>query len=75
MDGTLIEDVNTYKYLSETLKYDGVSDNELRIRLDTATSIMMRLDNKYRTIKYHFSCEIQSIQVTNLINTVAKLEP
>ena len=36
MDGTLIEDVNTLKYIDVILTYDGVSDYELRIRLATA---------------------------------------
>ena len=45
MDGTLLEDVNTFKYLGATLQSNGVSDNELRIRLATATSAMVILDN------------------------------
>ena len=32
MDGTLLEDVNPFKYLGATLKSDGTSDNELRIQ-------------------------------------------
>ena len=60
MDGTLREDLNTFKYLGATLKSDAASDNELRIRLG----------------KYNFSCEIQPIQVTNqYCYTGAKLRP
>ena len=35
IDGTLLEDVNTFKYIDAKLTSDGVSDNELRIRLST----------------------------------------
>ena len=44
MDGMLLEDVKTFKYLGATLKSGGSSDNELRIRLETATSAMIRLN-------------------------------
>ena len=50
MDGTLLKDVNTFKYIGATLKSDGASDNELCIRLATATSVIVRLD-KYKTSK------------------------
>ena len=40
----LLEDVKTFKYLGATLKSGGSSDNELRIRLATATSAMIRLN-------------------------------
>ena len=33
---SILEDVNTFKYLGATLKSNGSSDNELRIRLATA---------------------------------------
>ena len=38
MEGTQLEDVNTFKYLGSTLKYDGSSKNELRIRLEIAVN-------------------------------------
>ena len=38
MDDTLHEDVNTFKYLNATLTPDAASDNEMLIRLATATS-------------------------------------
>ena len=37
MDGTLLEDLNTFKYLGTTLTSDGVSDNEICIQLATTT--------------------------------------
>ena len=45
MDGMLLEDVKTFKYIGATLKSGGSSDNELRIRLATATSAMIRLND------------------------------
>ena len=44
MDGMLQEDVKNFKYLGATLKSGGSSNNELRIRLATATSAMIRLN-------------------------------
>ena len=44
MDGILLEDVKIFKYLGSTLKSDGASGNKLRIRIATATSIMIRLN-------------------------------
>ena len=44
MDGILLEDVQIFKYLGATLKSDGASGNELRIRIATATSSMIRLN-------------------------------
>ena len=43
MDDTLVEDVNSFKYIRATLKSDGALDNELRIQLVTATSAMVRI--------------------------------
>ena len=55
MDGMLLEEVNPFKYLGATLKSDGASDNELRIRLAAATSAMVRLDNIWysKNITFH----------------------
>ena len=44
MDGTLLEDVNTFKYLGATLTSDGALDNEQRIRLATSMLVMVRLE-------------------------------
>ena len=44
LDGMLLENVKTFKYLGTTLKADGSSDNELQIRIATATSAMIRLN-------------------------------
>ena len=44
MDGILLEDVKIFKYLGATLKSDGASGNELRIRIATAISAMIRLN-------------------------------
>ena len=44
MDGILLEDVKIFKYLGATLKSDGAPGNELRIRIATATSAMIRLN-------------------------------
>ena len=44
LDGMLLENVKTFKYLRSTLKTDGSSDNELRIRISTASSVMIRLN-------------------------------
>ena len=44
MDGILLEDVKIFKYLGATLKSDGASGNELRIRIATTTSSMIRLN-------------------------------
>ena len=44
MDGILLEDVKIFKYLGATLKSDGASGNELRIRIATATSAILRLN-------------------------------
>ena len=38
----LLENVETFKYLGAILKIDGSSDNELRIRIATATSAIIR---------------------------------
>ena len=59
MDGVLLEDVKTFKYLEATLKSGGSSDNEFRIRLETATSAMIRLNviwtNKNISFKIKFN--------------------
>ena len=39
-----LENVETIKYVGAKLKVDGSSDNELRIRIATATSAMIRLN-------------------------------
>ena len=44
LDVMLLENVKTFKYLGATLKADGSSDNELRIRIATATFAMIRLN-------------------------------
>ena len=54
MDGTLLENVKTFKYLGSTLKSDGSSDNELRIRLATATSAMVKLGTIWQSKKIAF---------------------
>ena len=73
MHGALPEDVNTLKYLGTTLKSDAASDNELRIRLAAATSSMVILNTNMEQQKYKFSCRIQAIQVTNVINTAIRV--
>ena len=44
MDVILLEDVKTFKYLGATLTSGGSSDNELQIKLSTATSAMIILN-------------------------------
>ena len=38
MNGIILQDVKTFTYIGATLKSDGSSDNELRIRLEITTS-------------------------------------
>ena len=68
MDRMLLEYVNTFKYIGATLTPDGASDNELCIRLATATSAMVRLVKIWNR-KYHFSCKIQPIK-KSLISSI-----
>ena len=42
IDGMILEDVNTFEYVGAIIKAGGSSDNELRIILVTATSVMIR---------------------------------
>ena len=55
MYGTLLEDVNTFKYIGATLTSDGALYNELRIQLATAMSAMVRLDKIWnsKNITFH----------------------
>ena len=57
MDG-ILEDVKTFKYLGANLKSSGSSDNELRIRLATATYAMIII-NVIWTIVYCYSKSIR----------------
>ena len=45
LDGMLLDNVKTFKYLGATLKADVSSDKEIRIRIATATSAMIRLNS------------------------------
>ena len=81
MDGTLLENVKKFKYLGSTLKSDGSSDNELRIRLTTATSAMVKLGTIWQSKKIAFNVKynlyksfILSIGYT-YFSTAAKLGP
>ena len=57
MDGTILEDVKTFKYIGSTIKYGCSSKNELRIPLETDTSAMIRLNTiwskKYQIFKFN----------------------
>ena len=53
LEGISFENVETFKYVWATLKVDGLSDNELRICIATATSAMIRLNIIWTTIGTH----------------------
>ena len=65
LDGMLLENIKTFKYLGATLKADRSSDNELRIRIATATSAMIRLNiiwtSKNHSFKVKFNLYISLV--------------
>ena len=67
MDGTLLEEVKTFKYLSAKLNSDGASDNELHIRL--ATSEMVRLDNIWnsKNITFHVKYNLYKSLISSIL--------
>ena len=69
MDGMLLEDVKTFKYLGANLKSGGSSYNELRIRLSTATSAMIRLDVIWtsKNIRFKIKCNLYRSLVQSIL--------
>ena len=55
INGEELEEVNKFKYLGATLKKDGSSEGEIRIRIDTATSDIVRLDKIWTSKKINFT--------------------
>ena len=55
MNGEELEKVNQFKYLGATLKKDGSSEGEIRIRIATATTAIVRLDNIWTSKKINFT--------------------
>ena len=68
MDGTLLEDVKTFKYSDATLTSDRASDNELRIRLATATSVIVRLETIWNSTNINFHVKYNLYK--SLMNTL-----
>ena len=54
LDEMLLENIKTFTYLGATLKADGSSDNDIRIRIETATSAMIRLNFIWTSKKIGF---------------------
>ena len=54
MHGTILGDIKSFKYIGSTIKYDGLSENKLRIQLTTTTSEMIRLDTIWRSTNIRF---------------------
>ena len=55
MNGEELEEVNQFKYLGATLKKDGSSEGEIRIRIATATSAIVRLCKIFTSKKINFT--------------------
>ena len=55
MNGEELKEVNQFKYLGSTLKKDGSSEGEIRIRIATATSAIVRLDKIWTSKKISFT--------------------
>ena len=71
MDGTLLENVKTFKYLGSTLKSYGSSDNELRIRLATATSAMVKLGTIWQSkkkIEFHVKYNLYKSLILSILH-------
>ena len=49
MNGSLLEDVSTFKYLGATLNKDGTCTAEINSRIGAATSAMTKLPSFYKT--------------------------
>ena len=69
MDGTLLEDVNTFKYIGATLKSYRASDNELRIRLARTTSEMVRLEKIWnsKNIPFHVKYKLYKLLILSIM--------
>ena len=70
MNVTLLENVNTFKYIVVTLKSDGAkSDNELRIRLATSTSAMVRLGQIWnsKNITFHVKYNLYKSLILSIL--------
>ena len=55
MNGEEMEEVNQFKYLGATLKKNGSSEGEIRIRIATATSAIVRLDKIWTSKMINFT--------------------
>ena len=69
MDGMLLEDEKTFKYLGATLKSGGSSDIELRIRLSTATYAMIRHNVIWtsKNISFKIKCNLYRSIVLSIL--------
>ena len=55
MNGEELEEVNQFKYLGATLKKYGSSEGEIKIRIATATSAIVRLGKIWTSKKINFT--------------------
>ena len=71
-----LEDVTTFKYLGATVKSGVLSNNELRIRLATATSAIIRLNviSTIKNIRFELKSNLYISIVISILFTHAKLE-
>ena len=59
MYGKYLENVSNFKYLGATLSDDATSTKEIRIRLATATSVMVKLENIWRSKEIVFKIKFK----------------
>ena len=55
MNGEELEEVNKFKYFGARLKKDGSSEGDIRIRIATATSAIVRLDKIWTSKKINIT--------------------
>ena len=69
MNGEILEEVDKFKYLVETIIKDGTSDAEIRIRLATSTSALIRLKAIWTSTKIGFKtkCSLYKILVLSIL--------
>ena len=70
MYGKALNNVYNFKYLGATLSDDATSKKEIRIRLATATSVMVKLENIWRSkeIVFKIKCKLyKSLVLSTLL--------
>ena len=72
-----LEDVNTFKYLGATLNPYGASDNEPRIQIDPATSVMMRLGQIWnsKNITFYVKYNLYKYLILSILLYGGKIGP